>query len=429
MWLIVQSGVIEVDEQGQPGYGQPGYGEPGSGQPGYGQPGYGQPGYGPPGHQPPEFGPPEFGPPGYGPPGYPWPGYGPPPRRRWDHPLVYVVVAALAAGLGATAVLALRHTATAGSSPRISAQQIPNPPRNAPAGTSSTRLNAQRVAATVTPGLVDINSTLAYQNVPTAATGMVLTSTGLVLTNNHVVEGETGTKATVISTGRTYQTKVLGVDPSADVALLQLRGATGLRTVHIGNSATAALGTAIAAIGNAGGTGGAPTVTTGSITALDRTIEASDSGTGADAETLHGMLQTNAPIAEGDSGGAWANSAGQVIGMTTAALTQNLGSPGTSQGYAVPINKALAIARQIAAGHASSSVIIGSTGFIGVGVANVGQASSCLASNGLGYHPPVSAGALVCRALPGTPAVRAGLAAGVPASALQTSAPLLAGGW
>jgi S1-C subfamily serine protease len=240
---------------------------------------------------------------------------------------------------------------------------------------------------------------------------MVLSPSGLVLTNNHVVEGETGIKATVLSTGRTYRTTVLGVDPSADVALIRLQGATGLKTVHVGNSATAALGTAIAAIGNAGGTGGSPTVTTGTITALDRTITVSDSGSGANAETLHGMLQSNAPIAEGDSGGAWANPAGQVIGMTTAANSQSLGGPGTSQGFAVPINKALSIARQIAAGHASRNVIIGSSGFVGVSVADVGQASSCLASNGLDYHPPVRSGALVCRALPGTPATRAGLAA------------------
>lgn len=365
--------------------------------------GPGQPGYGPPG----------YGTYGYGPPGYPQTGYGPgPPPRR--HPLVYLLVAVLAAGAGAGTVLALHHPGTAaGRSSHVSAEQIPAPHRHPASGASSTRLSAQRVASKVTPGLVDINSTLAYQNVPTAGTGMVLSASGLVLTNNHVVEQETGIKATVISTGHAYQTKVLGVDPSADVALIQLQGASGLKTVQVGNSAGVTPGTEFAAIGNAGGTGGQPTVTTGSITALDRTITASDQGSGTNSETLHGMLQGNAPIAEGDSGGAWANAAGQVIGMTTAASTQSLGGSGTDQGFAVPINKALRIARQIAAGHASSTIILGGgSGFIGVGVADISQASSCLASNGFGYQPPVSSGVLVCSALAGTPAARAGLASG-----------------
>jgi S1-C subfamily serine protease len=394
-----RSGVIKMQEeqaQGQPGHGEPGYAPPGY---------YGQPGYPPAGQG--------YGPPGYGTYGYPQAGYGPGgPRRR--HSLVYLLVAVLAAGVGAGAVLALHHPSTAaGSNDHVSAQQIPAPHRNADSGTSSTRLNEQSVASKVTPGLVDIDSTLAYQNTPTAGTGMVLSSNGLVLTNNHVVEQETDIRATVISTGHTYRTKVLGVDPSADVALIQLQGASGLKTVQVGNSAGVTLGTPFAAIGNAGGTGGQPTVTNGSITALDRTISASDQGSGTNSETLHGMLQGNAPIAEGDSGGAWANAAGQVIGMTTAANTQSLGGAGTDQGFAVPINKALRIARQIAAGHGSSTIILGGgSGFIGIGVANIGQASSCLASNGFGYRPPVSTGALVCSAFAGTPAAKAGLTSG-----------------
>jgi S1-C subfamily serine protease len=185
-----------------------------------------------------------------------------------------------------------------------------------------------------------------------------------------------------------------------------------LRTIQVGNSAKVTLGTPVVAIGNAGGTGGPPTVNSGTITALDRTITASDSGSGANQETLHGMLQTNAPIAPGDSGGALANAAGQVIGMNTAANTQNLGGPGTSQGFAIPINRALSIVRQIAAGHGGDKIIIGRSGFMGVGVDNVSNAGQCLASGGVNYRPPAGSGALICNVYDGTPAAKAGITVG-----------------
>jgi S1-C subfamily serine protease len=137
----------------------------------------------------------------------------------------------------------------------------------------------------------------------------------------------------------------------------------------VGDSSKVTLGTQVVAMGNAGGAGGAPTVTSGSITAVRRTITASDSGSNT-SETLHNMLQTNAPIAEGDSGGPLSDAAGQVIGMDTAANTQTFGGPGTSQGFAIPINRALSIVRQIAAGHGSATIHIGQPAFMGIAVAS-----------------------------------------------------------
>jgi S1-C subfamily serine protease len=349
-------------------------------------------------------------------------GYGSePPRRRGGRAVVYVVVAALAAGVGAGAVLALNHNSSSPNS-SISSQQIPSPNSNTSGGNGTTAINEQSVANKVEPGIVDINSTLKYEDGTAAGTGMVLTANGLVLTNNHVVDGSTHLTATLVSTGRTYQAEVVGIDPTADVSLIKLEGASGLKTVRVGNSAKVALGTAVVAVGNAGGTGGSPTVTSGTITALDRTITASDEGS-SNTETLHGMLQTNAPIAAGDSGGALADSAGQVIGMNTAANSQNIGGQGTDQGFAIPVNTALAIAKDIAAGKSSSTIRIGPSGFIGVSVANISEASDCPAINGsgnglgglgggAGYTPPVNSGALVCQAFPGTPAASAGLSAG-----------------
>lgn len=345
-----------------------------------------------------------FGPP-WGPMGY----AAQPPRRRGRQALIYVVVAALAAGAGAGAVLALDGPTSPSANTGVSTAKLPSPSRHAARG--GTTINPHAVAAKVEPGIVDINSLLAFQNVPTAATGMVLSASGLVLTNNHVVDGATHIRATSVTSGRTYPVRVIGVDPGQDVALVQLQGATGLRTIPVGNSATVRLGMAVAAIGNAGGKGGAPTVTTGRITSLHRTITASDGG--ANPETLHGMLQSNASIQPGDSGGAWANSAGQVIAMTTAANTRPFSSAGPSIGFAIPIDRALAIAQQIAAGRGGQGILGGASGVMGVGVGDIGNAAVCLASGrGFSGAPPASSGALVCRAYPGTPAAKAGLATG-----------------
>ncbi|MDX6336272.1 MAG: hypothetical protein QOG05_3612 [Streptosporangiaceae bacterium] len=449
----------------QPGYGQPGYGEPGHSQPtaafgqaaasggdqpgGPGQPGYGQPGgYGQQGGQPGGPGQPGSGQPGYGQPGgygqggYGQPGsyggqgpWGPPPggsgsgwgsgeiigygsepepphRRRGGRALVYVVVAALAAGAGAGAVVALNHNSQSPGS-TISSQQIPSPNRNAAGNANTTNLNEQSVANKVEPGVVNVNSTLKYQDGAAAGTGMILSSNGVVLTNNHVVEGSTHLTARLVAGGKKYQATVIGVDPTDDVALIKLVGASGLKTVQVGNSSKVKLGTPVVAIGNAGGTG-YPTVTSGTITALGRTITASNAGGGANTETLHNMLQTNAPIAEGDSGGALANAAGQVIGMNTAANSQSLGGQGTSMGFAIPINRALSLAKEIAAGKASGHILIGPKGFMGVGVDTVSDANACLAQSGVGagYQVPTKSGALVCNVYPGTPAYKAGVRAG-----------------
>ncbi len=321
-----------------------------------------------------------------------------------------MVVAALAAAAGAGAVVALTHDSSSSGS-NVSSQQIPSPKGNS-GGANTANVNEQAVANKVEPGIVDINSTLKYENGAAAGTGMVLSPNGVVLTNNHVVEGSTSLRSTLVVGGKTYAAKVIGVDPSDDVALIKLQGASGLKTIQVGDSSKVKLGTGVVAIGNAGGRGGPPTVTSGAITALNRTITASDSGSGVNTETLHGMLQTNAAIAAGDSGGALANSAGQVIGMNTAANSQNLGGAGTAQGFAIPINKALTIARQIAAGHGGAKILIGPSGFMGVGVDNVSDASQCLANSGFNYTPPTASGALICNVYQGTPAFKSGIRVG-----------------
>jgi S1-C subfamily serine protease len=438
----------------QPHYGQPGYGQPGYGQPGYGQPGYDQPGYGGPGYA-------AYGQPGYGEQGYNqppqggygawgggpgWGGYGspppPPPGSRFGRVLAYVAVAALAAGVGAGAAIALNHSSDPSSSPAANGSkqnpfsnggnnfgQAPNNGRapgnqngTGSGGTSSGAgsLNAQALAAKVDPAIVDITSQLKYNNATAEGTGIVISPSGLVLTNNHVIDEATSVSATLVVSGKTYTAKVLGYDSTDDVALLQLQGASGLKTASLGDSSKVKVGQAVLALGNAGGRGGLPSTAQGTVQGLNRTIQASDNGANTE-ETLHGMIETNAPIQEGDSGGPLVNSSAQVIGMDTAANTSGF-APDQSEataGFAIPINHAISITNQIAAGHASSTVHIGLGGFLGVTAAAASDPSGCQGNGGSGFGggfggstPPVSSGALICQVYPGTPAQAGGLTGG-----------------
>ena len=208
---------------------------------------------------------------------------------------------------------------------------------------------------------------------------MVISSTGLVLTNNHVIDQSTSVSATLVTSGRTYTAKVIGYNATDDVALLQLVGASGLKTVSLSNSDQAKVGEAVLALGNAGGAGGLPSTAQGTIQGVNKSIKASDQGANT-TEDLHGMLETDAPIQEGDSGGPLVNASGEVVGMDTAAnSSEGAGGNNTTatQGFAIPINTAISIADQINQGKASTTVHIGLSGFLGVNVANANAPSNC----------------------------------------------------
>jgi S1-C subfamily serine protease len=241
-------------------------------------------------------------------------------------------------------------------------------------------------------GVVDIDTTLGYEGGAAAGTGMVVRSSGVVLTNNHVIRGATAIRVTIPSTHRTYTATVVGYSVANDVAVLKLN-ATGLKTVSTGNSAAVKVGQRVTAVGNAGGVGGAPSAARGRVTAVGRTITASDGGI---SEQLTGLIRTSAALQPGDSGGPLGDAAGRVIGMDTAASV-TFAFQGAGDGYAIPINKALTLARQIAAGRSSSTVHIGSTPFLGLSI------------------PPasdVSGGVVVADVVRGGPADDAGIAPG-----------------
>ncbi len=231
---------------------------------------------------------------------------------------------------------------------------------------------AAKIATKVDPGLVDITTTFASSTQTAEGTGMILTSDGLVLTNNHVVEDAQTLSVRDVATNATYVGKVIGYDLTEDVALIQLKDASGLTTIKTANSDKVASGEKIVGIGNAGGVGGTPSFVPGSVVALNQAITAGDETNPAGSERLSGLIEVNAAIEPGDSGGPLVNDKGKVVGMDTAGSDLNGGfgfDPGSTagdRGYAIPINTALSIVTSIRDDVAVSGVHIGETAFLGV---------------------------------------------------------------
>jgi S1-C subfamily serine protease len=270
--------------------------------------------------------------------------------------------------------------------------------------------DASSIAKRVDPGLVDVNTTIDYGSAEGAGTGMVLTSNGEVLTNNHVVEGATSISVTDVGNGRTYGATVVGYSVARDVAVLKLTNASGLQTVTT-DSAKASVGAEVVGIGNAGGTGGTPSYAGGTVTATNQSITASDDLTGT-SENLTGMLATNADIQAGDSGGPLVNASGQVIGMDTAGSgTFQFASQSSGSGFAIRISTATSIAQQITAGDSSSTVHVGTTAFLGV---EIGESSNGFGpGSGYGYGGSGTAnGVQISGVVSGSPAAGSGLSQG-----------------
>lgn len=385
--------------------------------------------------------------PPYPPPSSPWPppagAGGGPPRRRGPMIAVAVVagVALLAAG-GGIGVWGATHLGEPSASPIQVAPQS-----NGSSGSS----DLQSAASKVKPAIVDINTTLASArgSASAAGTGIILTSSGEVLTNNHVVEGATSLNVAIDGHG-THAAKVLGVDPTRDVALIQVQGVSGLPTAKLADSSSLRAGQSVAVLGNACGQGDTQ-VTTGQVTGVNQSVTAQDD-TGS-PENLTGMVGIDASIVPGDSGGAIVNSSGQVVAMTTAGngsdnacgnsgsgLQGSFGPPGSgtlpgggsrgssgggqvpgqvpgsndgsgggggqsdpTTGYGVPANTAASVVNQIRAEKWSSEVLPGQTGFLGV----EGQTLTQAAAARLGLS--VDAGVLIAGFADSSPAQDAGI--------------------
>ena len=228
---------------------------------------------------------------------------------------------------------------------------------------------------------------------------MVITGDGQVLTNAHVIDGAGSIVVTIVSTGETYDATVLGSDDTRDVALLQLEDVSGLATVTLGDSSSVELGDAIVALGNSTGTGDTPSVSEGTVTGTDESITVGDPGTG-EFDRMSGLIETDAALAPGDSGGPMFNADGEVIGISTAADGGRQFPNQDRESYAVAIDTAEAVAEQIRAGDGTDTVQIGIRGFLGVTI------------EGANAEAPGVGGAMISGVLDGTPAADAGLQAG-----------------
>ncbi|MBF6333816.1 S1C family serine protease [Nocardia transvalensis] len=250
------------------------------------------------------------------------------------------------------------------------------------------------VAAAVQPELVNINVSIRPSGINAAGSGIVLTGDGQVLTSHHVIKGADVITVGDIGNGIEYPATVLGYDSTTDIALLSLADAGALAVARIGSSAGLRLGDEILAIGNAGGTG-SPTVTPGTVTALGSSIVARDAAD-LSRKSLTGMIEVAAPVASGQSGGALVDRYGAVVGVITASSGEVAKAAGRASGYAVPIDTAMTVVRQIRSGTPTDTVHVGPTATLGVLTSDAGQ----------------PAGARIDVALYGQPAYAAGLVQG-----------------
>lgn len=281
-------------------------------------------------------------------------------------------------------------------------------------GSLSTQEEATEASDDESTGIVLIETYLGYDDAEAAGTGMVLTSDGLVLTNNHVIEGATEITVTIGTTGETYAATVLGVDEDDDVALLQLEGASGLTTVDLDDDGDPVVGDEITAVGNAEG-GGVLMAADGTVTALESSVTTSSSYT-IEGETLDGMIQFEADVVSGDSGGALLDDEGEVVGMSTAASS----SLATVTAFAVPIDDALEIVELILAGDESDGVEIGYPAFLGIGIAS--DATGAMMPGAPGSTTSSTEGADVAYVFADTPAADTGLEAGDTITAVDGTA-------
>jgi S1-C subfamily serine protease len=263
----------------------------------------------------------------------------------------------------------------------------------------------EALASRVTPILVDVETENRSLGVAGAGTGIVLTPSGEVLTNNHVINGADTVEVVTKATGRRYPATVLGYDRNNDVALLRLANPRSLSGAAIGDSTRVRVGEPVLGIGNAGGKGGKPARAPGKVTGLNKSISTSDELTGS-TEDLKGLIEVAADIRPGDSGGPLVNEAGQVVGVNTAASISFKTDVPAGTGYAIPIHQAMSIVQVIRAGRSTDQVHVGPTGVLGVAVSG-----PALRSDG-SIRPGLQPGAEVRVVGFGSPAADVGIVEG-----------------
>ncbi|MDQ2725265.1 MAG: trypsin-like peptidase domain-containing protein [Actinomycetota bacterium] len=311
-------------------------------------------------------------------------------RRRFG---ALALGAALIAGGGAGAATS---ALVADGSSHVTA--APAHVNTSPVALSTNTSSTQALIAKVEPALVDIHTTgtsvsqspiFGNGNNPfggststtaAAGTGMILNSSGLVLTNAHVLEGANAITVTLNGKTDTVPATLVGEDAAKDIALIQIKGVSGLPTVSLGDSSKVQAGDPVLAVGNALDLqNGGFTVSEGIVSGLNRSIQTDNS------ESLTGLIQTSAAISSGDSGGPLVNAAGQVIGMDTAAAASSSNNTASNIGFAIPANQISGLISQLQKG---------SIGRTTTGPSGSGSSSGGAGSGGYGSGGGYSSGSL-----------------------------------
>ncbi len=319
--------------------------------------------------------------------------------RQW---LAVAVVAAVVGGAVGAGIAEAVGTGSSGTATVTEAGGAPGP---ALAGGASIPAIVQKLL----PEVVSIDAQgpaggLGGQLAEDQGTGMIIATDGEVLTNNHVIAGATKITVTLYGETNALPATLVGADPSNDMALLRIPNPPGnLQAVVFGDSKQLQVGDAVIAVGNALGlSAGTPTVTSGIVSALGRTVQAGDTGSGA-TETLTNMIQTDAAINSGNSGGPLVDSSGHVIAMNTAVAASSANNaPAENIGFAIPAANIEGLLGTLRAGGPKGTV----HPYLGVEV----EDETAQLQQQYGLTP--SSGAVVVSVVPGSPAAAAGITAG-----------------
>jgi S1-C subfamily serine protease len=265
-------------------------------------------------------------------------------------------------------------------------------------------LDVHAVLAAVQDAVVAINVDIesqgpfGSQSGRAAGTGMVIEADGLILTNNHVVENATSITVT-LADGSEVDADLVGSIPSNDIALVRARDVHDLTTVTFGSSSAARVGDPVVAIGNALGLGGTPSTTAGIVSALGRELDAEN------GEHLEELIQTDAAIYPGNSGGPLVNASGQVIGVNTAIARGPEGIGSENLGFALPIDQLKPLIDELKQGGGE----VRGGAFLGVRTVDIGDVTPAVLDR---FNITADHGALVGEVIAGSAADDAGLQVG-----------------
>ncbi len=306
----------------------------------------------------------------------------PPARRpRQQRVAALALVLALSVGGGMLGGFIANSTSTNSSSnngplvtaPKIDQSRIGN-------------TSIAKAAAAIAPSVVTITNTT--EDGGDTGTGIIVSSDGEIITNNHVVEGSTDLKVRLAGATDAVKATILSTDPGNDLALIKLVNASGLTAATFADPTSIAVGDTVVAVGYALALDGGPSVTSGIVSALNRTLTDSDGA-------LDGLIQTDAAISSGNSGGPLINLNGQVIGVNTAVYNGGGQTAANNIGFAIgvaEVQRVVKILRNDSTGNSSNSAR--TQGYLGIA---------------LGDRTDGGSGAVVTEVQADSPADKAGL--------------------